>query len=499
VDGATPEVAPDRAHPSIDVMAAGGIVRRKVGRRDLIAVVRRNRYGGDWTLPKGHVEAGETLQGAATREVREETGWEATPVSLAGATTYSTAEGDKYVLFWLMDATQPTLSGPEGEEVVAVEWLPYRAALRRLSYAREVEIVATLAPKRGTTMRRLTGLLRDPRPGRLEEQIQLGRSEVASRSPEGESLEPRWPREALACLYEAEAAHAVGDLDRGWALVHRAHRLTICGYSNAGVTREAMTVRAELPSPKFSDWRRRAIAEHIEHVLALNESKTFALPLSERRAALKEALRVRDENYDNEYQNLAIVRRYHAILLLTALIILISTLVGSAYVNPRLEGVDRSWVAVGAALSGALGGITSALQRTTRRSIVRIPERIGSLVHSFSRPVIGAIAGVTVFLAVRAGMTQTTSTTDQQVAYLLLLAFGAGFSERLVVRDPKDDTASAAAPATPTNPVPPSAMAGDREEGDTVAGDPAPPAQPIGTDGPNGLGGPGGTPDATER
>ena len=46
---------------------------------------------------------------------------------------------------------------------------------------------------------------------------------------------------------------------------------------------------------------------------------------------------------------------------------------------------------------------------------------------------------MTVLLAVRAGITQTNTATEQQVAYLLLLAFGAGFSERLVVRDPREE------------------------------------------------------------
>ena len=108
----------------------------------------------------------------------------------------------------------------------------------------------------------------------------------------------------------------------------------------------------------------------------------------------------------------------------------------------------------GAALAGALGGITSALQRTARRSVERVPERLGSLVSSLSRPAIGAIAGVTVFLAVRAGVTQTAS--EQQVAYLLLLAFGAGFTERLVVRDPREEVADRSA-RIETPPVPTSA------------------------------------------
>jgi hypothetical protein len=137
------------------------------------------------------------------------------------------------------------------------------------------------------------------------------------------------------------------------------------------------------------------------------------------------------------------------------MVILIGTLVGAGFTNPEFEeGADAWWAATGAALAGALGGITSALQRTARRSVERVPERLGSLVSSLSRPAIGAIAGVTVFLAVRAGVTQTAS--EQQVAYLLLLAFGAGFTERLVVRDPREEVADRS-DRNETPPMPPSA------------------------------------------
>jgi len=49
---------------------AGGIV---LGDKGCIAMVRRGELGA-WLFPKGHVEAGETDEEAARREIEEETG-----------------------------------------------------------------------------------------------------------------------------------------------------------------------------------------------------------------------------------------------------------------------------------------------------------------------------------------------------------------------------------------------------------------------------------------
>ena len=56
------------------VLAGGAVVRRvRPGKDPEILIIHRNRYK-DWTLPKGKVEAGESVVAAAAREVHEETG-----------------------------------------------------------------------------------------------------------------------------------------------------------------------------------------------------------------------------------------------------------------------------------------------------------------------------------------------------------------------------------------------------------------------------------------
>ena len=53
--------------------SCGALVVRKNGESyDLVLL--RHRFGGHWSFPKGHVEAGENEQQTALREVREETG-----------------------------------------------------------------------------------------------------------------------------------------------------------------------------------------------------------------------------------------------------------------------------------------------------------------------------------------------------------------------------------------------------------------------------------------
>ena len=65
----------DAAFPTGPVRAAGGVVWRRNGAGPVeILLVHRPRYG-DWSLPKGKCDKGESDEDCALREVEEETGW----------------------------------------------------------------------------------------------------------------------------------------------------------------------------------------------------------------------------------------------------------------------------------------------------------------------------------------------------------------------------------------------------------------------------------------
>lgn len=55
-------------------VSAGAIILREIEGELKIALAQHQRSAKTWVVPKGHVEAGETLEQAALREIYEETG-----------------------------------------------------------------------------------------------------------------------------------------------------------------------------------------------------------------------------------------------------------------------------------------------------------------------------------------------------------------------------------------------------------------------------------------
>ena len=63
-----------KSYPSRPVVGVGGVVL--VDSRVVLVKRRFDPLAGQWTLPGGTLELGETLQAGLTREIREETGLE---------------------------------------------------------------------------------------------------------------------------------------------------------------------------------------------------------------------------------------------------------------------------------------------------------------------------------------------------------------------------------------------------------------------------------------
>jgi 8-oxo-dGTP pyrophosphatase MutT (NUDIX family) len=130
----------------VEETSAGGLVvdgsdaearAALIGRLD-----RRGRLS--WSLPKGHVEAGETNEDAAVREVAEETGITGRVVAPLGTIDFwFVADGrrvHKTVHHFLLLASGGELSD-EDIEVEQVEWVPLDQLADRLAYDDERRLI----------------------------------------------------------------------------------------------------------------------------------------------------------------------------------------------------------------------------------------------------------------------------------------------------------------------------------------------------------------------
>lgn len=127
--------------------SCGALVVRKNGESyDLVLL--RHRFGGHWSFPKGHVEAGENEQQTALREVREETGL--TIRLLDGfreSVEYFPKPGvKKQVVYFLGEALGDKLVRQE-EEISELKWASIAEADGLVTFANDKRLIR-LAKKR---------------------------------------------------------------------------------------------------------------------------------------------------------------------------------------------------------------------------------------------------------------------------------------------------------------------------------------------------------------
>ncbi|CAN2230188.1 COG1051 ADP-ribose pyrophosphatase [Candidatus Nanopelagicaceae bacterium] len=155
-DTSTPNTPPKKKAPSkppyakrVDEVSAGGLVVDStgklgllIGRRDLKDATGKRIL---WSLPKGHIEEGETPEEAALREVQEETGIVSVIEKSLGVIDFWFMAGGKRihktVHHYLFRESGGLLAAQESE-VDEVAWFPLEEIVDRLAYPDEKKLIA---------------------------------------------------------------------------------------------------------------------------------------------------------------------------------------------------------------------------------------------------------------------------------------------------------------------------------------------------------------------
>jgi 8-oxo-dGTP pyrophosphatase MutT (NUDIX family) len=134
----------------VEEVSAGGLVVDRSGPHLRAALIgRRDRRGRLlWSLPKGHLEDGESAEVAAVREVEEETGIHGRVLAPLGDVDYWFVVGGrrihKTVHHYLLEAERGELSDTD-VAVDEVGWVALEELGTRLAYAGERRLAAAAA------------------------------------------------------------------------------------------------------------------------------------------------------------------------------------------------------------------------------------------------------------------------------------------------------------------------------------------------------------------
>ena len=145
------EATSDKYLPTVEQVSAGGVVYRLQETAAEIAIVRvvpEKR----WQLPKGIIDPGETLEEAALREVREESGIVAELVGSIDTIEYwfiaerkrLRTRYHKFVHFFLMRYASGDVADHD-HEVDESRWVTIETALQMLEFKSERDVVAKAA------------------------------------------------------------------------------------------------------------------------------------------------------------------------------------------------------------------------------------------------------------------------------------------------------------------------------------------------------------------
>lgn len=317
--------------------------------------------------------------------------------------------------------------------------------LRSETFSASAENVTTRVSVSGRLRRAAVRLFSPARYDRLEGDLQVAEVEI------GRRVDPRstgafvsslpgdlppadsWKDAALSLLFKARGALEWGQVDEGWKLLHAARRLEIFGMDPAEVEGFGAVVRVE--AGKLNLWRRKAIEELI------GSAEKVRPPV----ANIARAALLRDEHYNNQAYKDQLIRTQNLSLaaILVAVIAGIMVLLYKRLLFLGPEPAPATFSTLAAVmLFGNLGGTISAMLRASdsMAAAARIPELTSANRVTFMRILMGGASAVVIYLALQSQLTglfnqdfaRTMTELKPQTTYVV--AFVAGFSERLVLR-----------------------------------------------------------------
>jgi 8-oxo-dGTP diphosphatase len=429
------------------IEAAGGIVEHGTSQEPLVAVAYRERYGGEWGLPKGKRKAGESWQETALREVREEIGVTSEIVGIVGANAYLADGVPKLVLYWRMRAEGALEPFVPNDEVKKLVWLAPAQAIEQLTHADEAELVRRAFSHGKERMESPMTIPTAPRWQRRRWQRLASAVIAYDQELQGRAKSSHRLAEGLTTIRDAlkgaTDALEIRDIDRGWTCLHKARQLELLYLDAPQLDAVAMAMQHE--AEKLKDWRKKAVLRLLS-VDDENQGQKKGEPPRSPKASRENifyAAQIRDEHYDNgAYKDS--LRRSNMLLFAIILPVVLAAVLGLSYLQylpsyepPQAAVPPQMEMLLSVAVFGLLGAIVSAIVSSSKAGPSRIPEMVSSFQVTALRLLVGPASAIALYFVARSELSPhifKSILSDNYGAATLAIAFAAGFSEQIVRR-----------------------------------------------------------------